>query len=242
MTLDINEILQKKLEEMEASGEIRERIEKNLENVIWGTVDEVFGGYTLRRTLERQMEMEVNSAAKDFGLAAYGRTVSERVKELLEGALNEELQQKIRKSVDEVLVQKHDGIKLSDLVKAFKKEAREKELVYRTDCRTFFIGLKKTPNGAWTDYKFQFCPESEWDEDHWKSVELRFTSYGQDRSVPVQGCLIGGEPILNTIKTRYLSDFQRLCINLTLNETKVELDWEEALKESHDCAYRARED
>lgn len=242
MTLDINEILQKKLEEMEASGEIRERIEKNLENVIRGTVDEVFGGYTLKRTLERQMEMEINKAAKDFGLAAYGRTVAERVKELLEGNLNEELQQKVRKSVDEVLVQKHEGIKLSDLVKAFKKEVREREFTYGTDCRTFFIGLEKTPRGIWTGYKFRFCPESEWDEDHWKSVELRFTVYQQDGSAPIQGCLIGGEPILNTIKTRYLSDFQRLCINLTLNETEVKLDWEEALKESHDRAYRTSED
>ena len=109
MVLDISEILQKKLEDMEASGEIRERIEKRLEESIHKAIDETFGGYRFQDQLRKYLETGIGPEARDFGLGAYGQIVADRIQEVLRGNISAELLEKVQKSVDRVIVRKHDG-------------------------------------------------------------------------------------------------------------------------------------
>lgn len=247
MVLDISEILQKKLEDMEASGEIRERIEKRLEESIHKAIDETFGGYRFRDRLQKELETEIGSEAVKFGLGAYGQIVADRVREVLQGSLNEDLREKAQKAVDSVIVQKHDGIKLSDIVRAYREEMRENRLYNDyTDQYRFCMDLRREIDGNWRKYICRFCPEEEWDEDLEDSAEIQFlqlTTTGKaDDPERISRCKIAGMAVQEAINSRYLSDFRMLCANLVLNKTGVILDWEDAVQESQDCDYGGEED
>lgn len=248
MTLDISEILQKKLEDMEASGEIRERIEKRLEESIHKAIDETFGGYILRDRLQKELKTGIGPEAVKFGLEAYGQIVADRVREVLQGSLNEELREKVQKAVDSVIVQKHDGIKLSDIVRAYREEMRDNRLICNdyTDQYRFCMDLQREIDGNWRKYICRFCPEEEWDEDLDESVEIQFlqlmTTGKTADPERISRCKIGGMAVQEAIGSRYLSGFRMLCANLVLNKTGVILDWEDAVGESRDCDYDGEED
>ena len=248
MVLDISEILQKKLEDMEASGEIRERIEKRLEESIHKAIDETFGGYRFRDQLRKNLETGIGPEAGDFGLGAYGQIVADRIQEVLRGNISEELREKVQKSVDSVIVGKHDGIKLSDIVKAYRKEMRDSRIIcndYEGQYR-FCMDLREKRDGNWCEYICRFCPKEEWDEGLDESVEIRFLRYAAtgetDAPERIYRCRIGGMTVRDATQARHLSDFQMLCANLVLNKTGVILDWEDAVGESWDCDYGGEED
>lgn len=248
MVLDISEILQKKLEDMEASGEIRERIEKRLEESIHKAIDETFGGYRLQDQLRKNLETGIGPEARDFGLGAYGQIVADRIQEVLRGNISEELREKVQKSVDRVIVRKHDGIKLSDIVKAYREGMRDNRLICNdyTDQYRFCMDLRRENDGNWRKYTCRFCPEEEWDEDLEESVEIQFlqlTMTGKaDDPERISRCKIGGMAVREAIGSRYLSGFRMLCANLVLNKTGVILDWEDAVRESQDCDYDGYEE
>ena len=135
MNIDFNEIVQQKLAQMEAEGVIQKKIEDALEKSIMDAIDSQLGSYSFKNALGKQMEDGISQVAKDCGLSAYNGFVAEKVKAILSDIVSDDLSKKIETAVSGVLVQRYEGIKLSDVFKRYREqlETQLKELIEQLD-------------------------------------------------------------------------------------------------------------
>lgn len=97
MNIDFNEVIRKKLEQMEADGVIQKKIEDALEESIMKAIDDQLGNWQFRSSLGKQLEASVSKVAADCGLSAYNTFITERVKVIVEQLASEDLAKKSRR-------------------------------------------------------------------------------------------------------------------------------------------------
>ena len=138
MNIDFNQIIQKKLTQMEDDGVIQKKIEAALEKSIMDAIESELGSYSFRNALGKQLEDGVSIVAKDCGLSAYNSFLAAKVKDIISGIASDDLGKKIETAVSGVLVQRYDGIKLSDIFKRYRENVMESASDSEKDDRQTF--------------------------------------------------------------------------------------------------------
>lgn len=237
MEIDFSSIVQKKLEQMKQDGTIERMIQEDLEKSIQRCIDATIGGYALQEMIQKEMKNWISNDAKLLGLEAYNGLVANRAKAIVEGVLNDDVSKKISASLEDILVMRHDGIKLSEIVKGYRdfvKSDTDPDDAERYE--SFCSEVEVRPDGTFTHVELRFGPESEWDADEDESIRVRLCQYqGEPGSIYLLE--FGGVDMKKAIKLRYLNEFQRLMMNLFLNETKIIMDYDAAIRETDDVSY-----
>ena len=240
MNIDFNEIVQQKLAQMEAEGVIQKKIEDALEKSIMDAIDSQLGSYSFKSALGKQMEDGIYQVAKDCGLSAYNGFIAEKVKAILSGIVSDDLGKKIEAAVSGVLVQRYEGIKLSDIFKRYREHVMDStDDSEKYDRQEFTMGLKINEGytGSFTYYECKFSPESEYDADDYDSVEVRFSQYRNEQTASISSLTIGGLDMSKTLKFGCLDPFDQFLVNLFLNKTEIILDTDAAEDAAEDNAY-----
>lgn len=237
MEIDFSSIVQKKLEQMNQDGTIERMIQEDLEKSIQRCIDATIGGYALQEMIQKEMKNWISSDAKLLGLEAYNGLVANRAKAIVEGVLNDDVSKKISASLEDILVMRHDGIKLSEIVKGYRdfvKSDTDPDDAERYE--SFCSEVEVRPDGIFTHVELRFGPEREWDADGDESILVRLNQYREEpASIYLLEC--GGVDMKKAIQLRYLNEFQRMMMNLLLNETEIIMDYDAAIRETDDVSY-----
>lgn len=240
MNIDFNEIVQQKLAQMEADGVIQKKIEDALEKSIMDAIDSQLGSYSFRNALSKQMNDGISQVAKDCGLSAYNGFIAEKVKAILSGIVSDDLGKKIEEAVSGVLVQRYEGIKLSDIFKRYREHVMDRTDDSEKEDRQEFtmeLEISEDYTGSFTHYTCKFCPEPEYDADDYDAVEVRFSQYRNEQTASIRSLTIGGLDMSKTLKFGCLDQFDQFVVNLFLNKTEIILDADDAEDAAEDNAY-----
>ena len=224
MNLDIQAIADSKIKEMQDSGEIKKRIEEDVEKTVLRAIDDSLNGYELRDQIKNQITHDVSETLKDIDFTTYNGFIAEQVKSLTEGVLRDDVAQKIQKDFNSVLIQKHDGIKLSEIFDKYREWVNENtEESDKYDRQNFVCKLDEKEDDAFTHYTVIFNDEEMKD---WEHPEIKFSlcRYRDAPTASIGSLWLDGEWTKSMFKLGRLSTVQALIANLYYNGTKIILD------------------
>lgn len=224
MNLDIQAIADSKIQEMQDSGEIKKRIEEDVEKTVLCAIDDSLNGYKLRDQIEGQITHDVSETLKNIDFTTYNGFIAEQIKSLTEGVLRDDVAQKIQKTFNDILIQKHDGIKLSEIFEKYRGWVNENtEESEKYERQNFVCKLDEKEDGNWTDYTVTFNDE---EMDSYDNPEVKFSllRYGDRPSASISSLWIDGEWTKSMFQIGRLSEVQALIANLYYNDTKIILD------------------
>lgn len=227
MNIDFNEVIQNKLQQMEAEGVIQKKIEESLEASIMKAIDDQLSNWQFRNSLGKQLEEGISRVASDCGLSAYNTFITEKVRAIVDVMASEDLGKKIETAVSEILVQRYENVKLSDIFHRFREYVMEHvDASDKYERQNFVSRLDVRESGCFTCYTCKFSEQSEWDPEDSDSIEIRFSRYREDKT-RVGSITIGRYDVKNSLRLGYMSEFERFVTNLYFNGNEIEMDVEE---------------
>lgn len=224
MNLDIQAIADTKIQAMHDSGEIKKRIESDVEKTVLNAIDSALDGYKIRRQIEDSVSESVSSVVKEIGFTGYNGFIAQTVKSITEGVMRDDVAQKIQKVFNDMLMVKHDGIKLSEIFQKYRKWVCENtDESNKYERQHFTCNLETKENGSFTFYTVTF---NNTEIDGYENPEIKFTIcvYGDKEKDNISSLYLDGENMKDTFKLGRLSEIQSLLANLYFNETKIILD------------------
>lgn len=224
MNIDIQSIADEKIKSMHESGQIRDRIEKGIEKTVLDAIDGAISGYEIRRTIEKNVSENVSRLITDIGFSAYNGFIAETIKQITEGVMREDVSLKIQNMFTELLVIKHEGIKLSEIFDAYRKWVCEDvEESEKWERRVFVCELDEHESGNFTHYEIKFNDEKLRSYDH-PQIEFTMCRYKEEPKTTISGLSLDGKSLNNTFSLGHMSKIQALLANLYFNKTEIILD------------------
>lgn len=121
MNINIGEIVNNKIKEIEENKVVENLIAETIEKSVVKAVSEAIDGYTIKRTIENKVEKEVCDIVNDIGFTAYNTFIANKVKDIIEGTIRKDLEDKIQGTLNGILLNKKENIKLSDLFEMYRE-------------------------------------------------------------------------------------------------------------------------
>lgn len=234
MSININEIAQKKILEMEESGEIKNHIESKLHSLVLESVTSAFDGYEIRKQLREKIEKQVAPCINALDFTAYNSFMCEKFRQITEEYLKEDISKKISSTFEEIFMLKRESIKLSEIFKAYQDwliEELEENERYELN-NEFYTSMEES------DYRFLECSLS-------KEEPSSLSTYYTDKRKDIYTCDFGfsvykkqsnpgygeiftvyfeGKSVKDVLKITSYNKFQSLLLNLYYNKTPIILD------------------
>lgn len=234
MTIDISGILEAKLEQMEAEGVIRKKIEDALEKSILSAVTSELDSYNFTRELRDEMKKAVSGVAEQTGLAAYNGFIAQKARQIISEVLADDLTAKIQTALDGVLLQKHEGVKLSDIFKRYNdwvcKYVDESDKYVR---ERYTAELDRSESYGFVHYEVKLAERPDatksysYDDDEIPDVYFRLSSWRGEKFA-IRDVRLKGHDISKSLRIGVLDDIEAFIVNLFYNETEIKVDIEDA--------------
>lgn len=226
MNINIGEIVNNKIKEMEENKVVENLIAETIEKSVVKAVSEAIDGYTIKRTIEKKVEKEVCDIVNDIGFTAYNTFIANKVKDITEGTIRKDLEDKIQGTLNGILLNKKENIKLSDLFEMYRdhlnSDADEHE---KYELENFVVEIEDNDRG-WITYKLS----KEKSKYSWDKFDIEFIiheNYNDESNGTMWKVKLDGENVDNSLKLGYRSEFENLLVNLMYNETVIEIDIED---------------
>lgn len=229
MNIDVSKIIQDKLAQLEADGVIQKKIENSFEKAIIDAITSEIECYSFREGIRNQLRESVSEVAKDCGLAAYNGFIAQTVKSIVQDRLSADITSKIEEVFNDIMVQKHVNVRLSDIFKKYREwvfEYTDEEDKYEYERYT--ADLEQSDDGIWKRYTCKFSDRpletGHFGRKERADIEIRFTVYGDTTSSSISGLYLDNHDMKNSIKIGTLSAFEAFVVNLYYNGTEITLD------------------
>ena len=157
MVIDISKIVNDRIQFLSDSGQIQEQIEKSIEKTVIGSISSALEDYSFKRSIEKQVSDCVSDVAKNIGFSAYNGFIAQKIKEITENVMRDDVAAKIQKVFDDLLIARHDGIKLSEIFNQYRDWVCEStEESDKWEHREFVCDLQIKEDGKWTHCTVKF--------------------------------------------------------------------------------------
>lgn len=227
MNINVSEIINQKLEQLEQSGVIQRKIEESLEKAVLSAVQDEINSYRFRDGIHEQLREAVASIAKDCGLGAYNGFIAQRCRDIVSQMMSADLGERVQQAISDIMIQKHENIKLSDIFKRYRKWVLEHTEEYeKYERREFTHVLEEKPDGNWTTYICKFADHVLEDGLIKESpeIEIRLYHYNKDNVCPITSLFLDGHYMRDSFKVCNLTEFEAFVLNLYYNGTKIVMD------------------
>lgn len=226
MNIDIGEIVNNKIKEMEENKVVENLIAETIEKSVVKAVSEAIDGYTIKRTIEKKVENEVCDIVNDIGFTAYNTFIANKVKDITEGTIRKDLEDKIQGTLNGILLNKKENIKLSDLFEMYREHLNsDTDEHEKYELENFVVEIEDNDRG-WIIYKLS----KEKSKYSWDKFDIEFIiheNYNDESNGTMWRVKLDGENVDNSLKLGYRSEFENLLVNLMYNETVIEIDVED---------------
>lgn len=224
MNLDIQEITNNKIKEMHDSGKIKSSLEDGIEKLILKSVEDSLNGWEIRKNIEKQISDNISGVINDIGFSAYNGYIANIIKKITEEVMRTDVADKIQKTFNDMLIIKHDGIKLSEIFSKYKEwvcdhtdDAEKYERKY------YHCKFDMEEDGNFTHYHIEFS------DDEIKSykkpqVRISICVYGEKESENISSLEFDGCRLDEKLILKNMTDFEVLLANIYYNKTKIILD------------------
>ena len=237
MSININEIAQKKIDEMETSGEIKNHIESKLHSLVLDSVASAFNGYGIRKKIQEMVESQISPCLDTLDFTGYNSFICEKLKQITEEYLKEDIAKKVSDTFEDIFMLKYESIKLSEIFEAYRDwqiEDLEESEKYELN-NEFYTSMNESEHG------FLYCSIS-------KEEPSNSLTYFGDKRKDIFTCDFGfsifrnldkpgwgrlsrvyfeGQRVTEMVKITSYNKFQTLLLNLYYNETPIVLDVED---------------
>lgn len=234
MSININEIAQKKIDEMETSGEIKNHIESKLHRLVLDSVASAFDGYGIRKKIREMVESQISPCLDTLDFTGYNSFICEKLKQITEEYLKEDIAKKVSDTFEDMFMLKRESIKLSEIFKAYQDwliEDLEENERYELN-NEFYTSMEES------DYNFLDCSlskeepssSSTYYTDKRKDIytcDFGFSvcrQYGNSGQGYISTIYFEGTSVKDVLKITSYNKFQSLLLNLYYNKTPITLD------------------
>ena len=229
MNINISEIVTAKLAQMDREGVIQRKIEETLEKTILGAITSELDSYAFRSEIGKQLRESVGAIAKDCGLSAYNGFIARKVRDVVAELYTEDAARRVQQALEGLIVQRHEGVRLSDIFRADRKWVLENtEDAEKYERQTFTASLEVTEDGHSTKYICRFADHPlkgvgfSLRED--PEVQINFWVWGRKDRDKITRLYLNGHDVKVALKLGALTEFEAFVVNLYYNGTEIELD------------------
>ena len=120
MTLNVNEIIEKKIQELENNHVIEDAIQKKIASVINDAVESAFN-WEFTRAISDEIKKQIGNIAQNLKLNSYNTLIADTVGKLIDVELNKDLVEKVQTKFRNLMLVTEKSVKFSDIVKKFKE-------------------------------------------------------------------------------------------------------------------------
>lgn len=227
MNINVSEIINQKLEQLEQSGVIQKKIEESLEKAVLSAVQSEIDSYRFRDGIHEQLREAVSSIAKDCGLGSYNGFIALRCRDIVSQMMSADMGERVQQAISDIMLQRHENIKLSDIFKRYRKWVLENTEEYeKYERREFTHVLEEKPDGNWTTYICKFADHVLEDGliKDIPEIEIRLHRYNKDKVCPITSLFLDGHYMRDSFKVCNLTEFETFVLNLYYNGTKIIMD------------------
>lgn len=228
MNIDVSQIVAAKLEQLDADGTIQHKIEETLEKSVMDAITSELGSYSFRNGIAKQVQESVGKLAADCGFSAYNGFIAQTTKAIVQELFSADIAQKVHDALSDVLLQKHENIRLSAIFKRYREWVLENtDESEKYERQEFTCDLDVSESGSFTHYVCRFADhklDSYYGTKENADVEIRFCLYGSEKDAAITGVYLDGHDMKSTLKIGALSDFEAFVVNLYFNGTKITVD------------------
>ena len=233
MSIDINKIAQEKIAEMEKNGEIKKHLEDKLQKLILDSVSSALNGYDVRKKIEEKIESQIAPCLDALDFTAYNSFICEKVKQITEEYLKEDIAKKISNTFEKIFMMKRESIKLSEIFEAYRKwlidDLEESE---RYELNNKFYASVENDEGYWLECSIS--KEKPTNSSTYSSVRKDIYTcdfgfrvhkkYNQNGIGYIGSVYFEGSSVKDVLKITSYNKFQSLLLNLYYNKTSVIFD------------------
>jgi hypothetical protein len=230
MNINIQEIVDNKIQELNNSGTIQAAIEATLEKTVIGAITSALSDYSLRNKIEKQVTEQVSEVVKDIGFTAYNTFIANKVKQITEEVCRADIAEKVQQALDDMLLKRREEIKLSEIFELYRKELCEDvEEQDKWDRGYFHVKFERNERYGWYDIELAEEPQRSGYSKYSRDIH-RFTLHQiPDRSGYgyISTVYLEGQSFKDKFRFGRLSDIEGLLSNLAYNKTPVLIDIED---------------
>ena len=135
--------------------------------------------------------------------------------------------EKVQASLNEVLFQKHENIRLSDIFKRYRTWVLEHtEESEKYERQRYTAELETREDGCFTIYTCKFAdrPINSYDYGNCADIEIMIYVYRDREADDITSLYLNGRNLKETFKIGVLSEFEAFLANLYYNGTPIILD------------------
>lgn len=232
MNLDIQAIINNKINEMAENKVIEKQIEASLEKTITSSVSSCFSGYEFEKLIKEKVSTVLGEAVKDFDFSSYHGFITNYFNQLINHHLKDDLRLKVEKSFNQILFIKRDKIKLSEVIDIYRDlliESLEDDKKYdlnnhfyysiSRDKYTIKIKLGQEEFNRYSSYNDSVSI------DIWPDISTLGNEIEAGKLWRVN---YDGKELGEQLVFKDLSKFETFIINLYFNQTQIEIDvWDD---------------
>ena len=232
--LDVNKIAQDKITAMEENGQVKEHIEKEVEKLVLSSITNAVSGFNIRREIEKKAEESISQVIGALDFTAYNSFIAEKVRQLTEGALREDVAKKVNDAFESIFIQKRESIKLSEIFKAYRErlisDLDESEQYELGNC--FYAETENNEHYGWLKCRLsKEKPKNSYLVKKCNSdFDFVFTvnrETGNSNVGTILTAYFEGDDVQKKLKFYSYNDFEVLILNLLYNNTPIEIDIED---------------
>lgn len=229
MKIDVSKIVSDKLEQLEADGVIKRKIEETVEKTVTDAITSELNSYTFRSGISKQVQDSVSKIAADCGFSAYNGFIAQTVKSIVQDLYSVDIAEKVQRSLNDVLLQKHENITLSEIFKRYRAWVLENtDEAEKYERREYAADIETKQDGNFTHYTCRFADHpletSYFGSKERGEIEIRFCVYGEKQTATISSLYVNSHNLKDTLKIGTLSTFEAFVANLYYNSTEIALN------------------
>ena len=227
MELDISKIVADKIKDMEDSGALQRKIEEGIEKTVYGAIEDTFGGYEFSRKIKTKVSESIDVIIPDIGFTAYNQMILNKIRQIMEVELNNDVAAKIENSINSIFSLRHDGIKLSEIFKEYRQWVNaDKDHDEKVDRECFtceVVEEERTYESGNMYFRVRFHDE-ELSSVGTPDIEFLISKPKKDEAGEIYLVKLEGNYTDKKFSLRYLSSVEALILNLYYNHTPIIID------------------
>lgn len=232
MNVDVSQIVSDKLAQLDADGIIKRKIEETVEKTVTEAITSELSSYSFRNGISKQVQDSVSKVAADCGFSAYNGFIAQTVKSIVQDLYSTDIAEKVQNALNDVLLQKHENINLSEIFKRYRIWVLENtDEAEKYEHGEYTADLEVKQDGSFTHYTCRFADhplESGYLGGKERGeIEIRFCVYGEKQTSTISSLYLNSHNLKDTLKIGTLSAFEAFVANLYYNGTEIVLDTDE---------------